>query len=224
MTAPRAARRGGVVNVPVVTDDIAQRGNAFMRWMMIGLMRLTGWKFTGEGFPAARKFVLIVAPHTSNWDFPVGIMAMYALGIRGTFLGKDTLFRFPLGILMRFLGGFPVDRSARSDVVTQTCELVARLDKVIIVLSPEGTRKYTPRWRSGFYWIARQAGIPILPVAFDFSRRAIHVFPLFHPTGEQERDIAALRGLYRAEMALRPAQFAAAGPGAPGPAAPSDDG
>lgn len=208
MPVPQAARRGGVVNVPVVSSNIARRGNVFLRWIMIGLMRLTGWRFTGADFPDIRKFVLIVAPHTSNWDFPLGMMAMYALGIRGTFLGKDTLFKFPLGLLMRFLGGFPVDRSARSDVVTQTVELVERSERVIIVLSPEGTRKLTPRWRSGFYWIALKSGIPILPIAFDFSRKAIHVLPLFEPTGDQERDIDALRALFRPEMAFDPAKYA----------------
>lgn len=208
MPSPTVARRGGKVNVPVMTENIPQRGNWFMRWLMITLMRLSGWRFTGEGFPAHRKFVLIVAPHTSNWDFIVGIRAMYALGLRGTFLGKDTLFRWPLGILMRFLGGFPVDRSRKSDVVTQTVELVAAMDKVVIVLSPEGTRKRIDRWRSGFYWIARQAGIPILPVAFDFAAKAIHVYPVFEPTGDQERDIAYLRSLFRAEMAYDPAKYA----------------
>jgi len=208
MPVPQATRRGGVVNVPVISTNIARRGNAFMRWMMIGLMRLTGWRFTGADFPDISKFVLIVAPHTSNWDFPVGIMAMYALGIRGTFLGKDTLFKFPLGVLMRFLGGFPVDRSARSDVVTQTVELVERSERIIVVLSPEGTRKLTPRWRSGFYWIAQKSGIPILPIAFDFSRRAIHVHPVFEPTGDQEADIAELRKLFRPEMAFYPEKYA----------------
>lgn len=196
------------MNVPVISPNIASRGGVFMRWIMIGLMRLTGWRFTGADFPDIRKFVLIVAPHTSNWDFPVGIMAMYALGIRGTFLGKDTLFKFPLGVLMRFLGGFPVDRSARSDVVTQTVELVERSERIIVVLSPEGTRKLTPRWRSGFYWIAQKSGIPILPIAFDFSRRAIHVHPVFAPTGDQEADITALRKLFGPEMAFYPEKYA----------------
>ena len=208
MPAPQTARRGGIVNVPVVSANIARRGNAFIRGVMIALMRLSGWRFTGADFPDRRKFVLIVAPHTSNWDFPVGIMAMYALGIRGTFLGKDTLFKFPLGILMRFLGGFPVDRTSRSDVVTQTAELVERTDRIIIVLSPEGTRKRTPRWRSGFYWIAQRTGMPILPIAFDFSQRAIHVFPLFEPTGDPDADVTALRRLFRSEMAFYPAKYA----------------
>jgi len=208
MPSPQVRRRGGVVNVPVMRDEIPQRGNFLLRWIMIGSMRLFGWRFTGDGFPPLKKFVLIVAPHTSNWDFIVGIRAMYALGLRGTFLGKDTLFKFPLGIVMRFLGGFPVDRSTSSDVVTQTVDLVARMDKVVIVLSPEGTRKRIDRWRSGFYWIARKADLPILPVAFDYATRSIHVHPLFHPTGDQDADIAALRALFRAEQAFDPAKYA----------------
>lgn len=207
MPSTQAARRGGFVNAPIPTDNVAQRGNFLMRWIMTGLMRLSGWRFTGAGFPDVRKFVLIVAPHTSNWDFIVGIRAMYALGIRGTYLGKDTLFRFPLGIIMRWLGGFPVDRSTKSDVVTQTVELVERMDKVIIVLAPEGTRKRTPRWRSGFYWIAQKSGMPILPVAFDFGKREIFVNPLFYPTGDQDKDISYLRSLYKSSMAYDPEKY-----------------
>lgn len=196
------------MNVPAVSSNVTRRGNVVTRWSMIGLMRLTGWRFSGTDFPDCRKFVLIVAPHTSNWDFPVGIMAMYALGIRGTFLGKDTLFKFPLGVMMRFLGGFPVDRSSRSDVVTQTTELVQRSERIIIVLSPEGTRKLTPRWRSGFYWIAQKTGLPILPIAFDFPKREIRLHPLFQPTGDQDADVLALRRLFTAEMAFSPEKYA----------------
>jgi 1-acyl-sn-glycerol-3-phosphate acyltransferase len=208
MSLPGAPRRGGVVNVPTLTSNVASRGNALTRVLATLAMRLTGWKFTGAGFPDRRRFVLIVAPHTSNWDFPVGVMAMYAIGLRGTFLGKDTLFKFPLGILMRFLGGFPVDRSSKHDVVTQTVELVQRLDRVIVVLSPEGTRKRTERWRTGFYWIAHNAGIPICPVAFDFGRKEIRLFPLFTTTGDAEKDVRALRANFRPEMAFDPAKYA----------------
>lgn len=200
-------RRGGAVNVPVITSNVASRGNA-ITWRAAALaMRVSGWRFSGEEFPDERKFVLIVAPHTSNWDFIVGVLAMYAIGLRATFLGKDTLFRFPLGILMRWLGGFPVDRTSKSDVVTQTVELVARLDRCIITLAPEGTRRRVERWRTGFYWIALKAGIPILPVSFDFSRKEVRLFPLFRPTGKAESDLAALRGHYRPEMAFNPANW-----------------
>jgi 1-acyl-sn-glycerol-3-phosphate acyltransferase len=202
-------RIGGSANVPVVSPNVATRGNAFTQQTCVALMRLTGWKFTGENFPDLKKFVLIVAPHTSNWDFPLGIMAKFSVGLRGTFLGKDTLFRFPLGILMRWLGGFPVDRSSKSDVVTQTVALVERSERVIIALSPEGTRKATPRWRSGFWWIAHKAQIPIVPVALDFRNRAVHVFAPFTTTGDADADIVALRKLYRPDMAFDPAKYIA---------------
>ena len=200
-------RRGGVVNVPIITANVASRGNAFTRSAATFALRVTGWRFTGEDFPDRRKIVLIVAPHTSNWDFFVGIAAMYSIGLRGTFLGKDSLFRFPLGLLMRFLGGFPVDRKSKSDVVTQTVELVERTERVIIALSPEGTRKRVERWRTGFYWIAQKAGMPILPVTFDFSRREVRLFPLFMPTGDAEADLLQLRAHFSPEMAHDPSKY-----------------
>ena len=167
---------------------------------------LAGWRIEGN-LPNLRKFVLVVAPHTSNWDFPIGIMAMYALGIRGTFLGKHTLFRFPMGVLMRFLGGVPVDRAAAGDIVGETVRHVQAHPGALIVLSPEGTRSLTPRWKSGFYRIAERAGIPILPIGFDFPRKTIVFHPLFTPTGDLERDVASLRTRYRPEMAKYPANY-----------------
>lgn len=208
MPAPSPARRGGAVQVPILSANVPQRGNALTRMLATGLMRLIGWRFAGEHFPDVRKCVLIVAPHTSNWDFIVGVAAMYALGLRGTFLAKDSIFWFPLGIVMRFLGGFPVDRTARSDVVTQTVDLIERTDRITVVLAPEGTRKLVTRWRSGFYWIAQKGGIPIFPVTFDFTRKEVRFFPLFHPTGDQDGDIERLRALFDPSMARFPAKFA----------------
>jgi len=208
MALPSATRQGGSLQVPSLSPNVPQRGNFLTKQGARLLMRLSGWKFAGEPFPDVAKCVLIVAPHTSNWDFPVGVMAMYSLGLRGTYLAKDSLFRGPLAPLMRFLGGFPVDRSAKSDVVTQTAQLIARSERITVVLAPEGTRKLTRRWRSGFYWIAQQAGIPILPVTFDFGTKRIRLFPLFHPTGDQDGDIAKIRALYHPSMARFPEQFA----------------
>lgn len=204
---PATGRRGGVVNAPVLPETMASRGNAVSRTLAITAMRLSGWKFTGENFPAVSKLVVIVAPHTSNWDFMVGVMAKFAIGLRGTFLGKDTLFRFPLGIVMRWLGGFPVNRHNKQDVVTQTVALVEQMEKVTIALAPEGTRRATPRWRSGFWWIADKAQIPIVPVAFDFATRSIVVHPPFYTTGDSDRDIAALRALYTPQMAFDPRKY-----------------
>jgi 1-acyl-sn-glycerol-3-phosphate acyltransferase len=207
MPATGVARRGGRVNVPVISPELARRGNWFMRTAAIGFMRATGWKFSGEAFPALRKFVLIVGPHTSNWDFLVGLQAMYALGIRGTFLAKDSLFRFPMGPLMRWLGGVPVDRSStKGDAVTQTAEVIAKSERIIATIAPEGTRKAS-RWKTGFYWIAHKAGVPIVPVAFDYSVREVRVFPPFMPTGDIERDLPRIMSHYGPQMALFPEQY-----------------
>lgn len=207
MNQSTASRRGGKANVPVPPPTMPTVGNFFTRWLGAALMRLTGWKFSGPGFPMVPRFVLIVAPHTSNWDFLVGVMAKAAIGLKGTFLAKDTLFRFPLGIWMRFLGGVPVDRSSQSDVVTQTAELIEKRDRIIVVLTPEGTRKRTESWRSGFYWIALKANVPIVPVAFDYSQREVRLFPPYFPTGDAEGDIRAIRDMYRPGMARYPEQF-----------------
>ena len=200
-------RRGGYLNVPVIGPNVAARGNALTRQIAMMFMRLTGWRFTGAAIPDERKMVIIVAPHTSNWDFPTGIMAMYALGIRGTFLGKDTLFKFPMGILMRWLGGFPVDRTSKQNVVSQTASLVEHMDKVLIVLSPEGTRSRVDNWRTGFWWIAHQTKSTIIPVAFDFRAKAFHFAPPFHTTGDVEADVQALRAYFRSDMAYSPMKY-----------------
>lgn len=170
------------------------------------MMLLTGWRFEGE-LPNLRKFVLIVAPHTSNWDFPVGVMAMFALGLRGTFLGKDTLFKPPFGFIFRWLGGIPVDRKSSNNVVDQTIEYFRTRDKIILALSPEGTRKKTERWRTGFYWVAVGAGVPIVPVAFDFPRKRYVLHPPQPMSGDPAVDIPHLHTFFSASQACRPDQY-----------------
>ena len=207
---PATPAHGGRVNVPAIGAQVPRRGNTFTTWLATTGMRLIGWRFEGP-FPDVPKCVLIVAPHTSNWDFPIGVMAMYALGIRGTFLGKHTLFRFPLGVLMRFLGGVPVDRAAAGDVVGETVKHVQAHPGALIVLSPEGTRSLTTRWKSGFYRIAERGQLPILPIGFDYARKTIVFHPLFTVTGDLDRDVAALQALYRPSMAKFPAQYLGGG-------------
>jgi 1-acyl-sn-glycerol-3-phosphate acyltransferase len=169
-------------------------------------MRLGGWRFEGE-LPDVRRLVLIVAPHTSNWDFLVGLQAKLALRLGCTFIGKHTLFRFPLGVLMRWLGGIPVNRAAAGGFVDEVVRALRAADRMTVVLAPEGTRSRVAQWKSGFYRIACDAGVPILPVGFDYSRRVVFFAPLFHPTGDYEKDLTKLRGHYRAEMARRPENY-----------------
>lgn len=192
--------------IPPVGDQVPRRGNILTNLLARVMLLLTGWRFEGA-LPNLPKFVLIVAPHTSNWDFPTGLMAMFGLGIRGTFLGKDTLFRRPFGFFFRWLGGIPVDRSSQNNVVEQTIGYFRTRDRIILALSPEGTRKKIPKWRTGFYWVAVGAGVPIVPVAFDFPRKRFILHPPQMMSGNAEADLEHLHTFFSAAQAYHPGQY-----------------
>lgn len=192
--------------IPTLGVNVPQRGNAFSR--AIGRLGLVVMRFHLEGsVPDVPRVVLIVAPHTSNWDFLVGLFAKLALNLRARFIAKHTLFRGPFGSFLRWLGGIPVDRKAAGGVVENAIETLRGAEKLYLVLTPEGTRKKVPAWRSGFYRIALGAGVPILPVAFDYQKRAIRFEPLFEPTGDYDADLPALRSGFDAAMAYRPENY-----------------
>jgi len=173
---------------------------ALARWTL----RLWRWRSDGS-LPDVGRAVLIIAPHTSNWDFVVGALAMLALGVRVTFLGKHTVFRWPLKSLMRWLGGIPVDRRVPRGVVGQVVERFRAADSLLLALAPEGTRGRVQRWRSGFWHIARGAGVPIAPVALDWGTRTLRFFPLFETTGDLAQDLAALQHQFAGIRGRRPA-------------------
>ncbi len=154
--------------------------------------------------PPSRKYVLIGAPHTSNWDFVVGLLALWALGIRARWLGKKELFKPPLGLLMRLLGGIPVDRSRRSNLVDQVAEILAREEEIAILITPEGTRGKAPYWRTGFYHMALKAGVPIALGYADFRRKEVGIGAYLWPTGDLRRDFEAIRAFYQDKTGLRP--------------------
>lgn len=193
--------------VPEPGPNVQRAHGRFASWLGRALMSLSGWRFEGK-VPDVRKMVLIVAPHTSNWDFPVGLQAKLALRLGGTFIGKHTLFRWPLGIFMRWLGGIPVNRSAAAGFASEVARVLRDAEQMTVVLAPEGTRKRIPQWKSGFYRIAVEAGVPILPVGFDYPRKVVFFAPLFHPSGDYEKDLPQLRALYRAEMGKTPSNYA----------------
>ncbi len=192
--------------VPVLGPNVPQRGNAFSRGVGRLGMTLMGFRFEGS-IPDVPRLVMIVAPHTSNWDFLVGLFAKLALGLRGRFIGKHTLFRGPFGWFLRWLGGIPVDRRAPGGIVESATLAMRAAERLYLVIAPEGTRKKAPTWKSGFYRIAQGAGVPILPVAFDYGRREIAFAPLFQPTGDYEADLPILRAAFHASMAYRPENY-----------------
>ena len=180
-----------------------RRGNAFSRALGLACLALGGWRIEGE-FPDRAKVVAIVAPHTSNWDFIIGISAVYALGLRVQFLGKHTLFRPPLGWLMRWFGGIPVNRQAPQGFVPQAVKAIAEADAIFLAITPAGTRSASRPWKSGFYHIAHAARVPILPIAFDGAHRTIRLLAPTETSGDHARDIPQLRALYDGIRGVRP--------------------
>lgn len=193
-------------HVPTLGPRVSRAHGRFACALGRFMMGISGWRFEGT-FPDIPKLVLIVAPHTSNWDFLTGLWAKLALRLGGRFVGKHTLFHGPQGVFMRWLGGLPVDRSAATGFVGETARLVRESDELILVIAPEGTRRLADKWKSGFYRIAVEAGVPILPTVFDYSRRVIGFAPLFEPTGDYEQDLTVLRSHYKREMALIPQNY-----------------
>lgn len=161
-----------------------------------GLLALFGWRFEMIT-PPARKYVLIGAPHTSNWDFVLMLMMMLAGNLRLNWLGKDSLFRGPLGVLMRALGGIPVNRRERTRLVEQIAARFAASEALIVALAPEGTRSKSPYWKSGFYYMALTANVPVVMGYLDYARRRIGIGPSFMPGGDIESDFEMIRNFYQ---------------------------
>ncbi len=168
--------------------------------------RMAGWRTIGQ-LPDLPKFVLIGAPHTSNWDFVMFLWGLAALRFSPRWLAKHTLFAWPIGLLWRALGGIPVDRSARLNVVEQAIEWFRKSDRLILVVSPEGTRRKSNGWKSGFYYIARGAGVPVVGAALDFSRRTLTISAPVILSGDTEADLAVFRGFFATAQGLRPSQM-----------------
>lgn len=163
------------------------------------------WKVSGE-VPALEKYVIIIAPHTSNWDFVIAAAAKFKLRIKARFLAKAELFHPLYGWFFRILGGYPVDRSQHTNLVDSVIDLFNSQEEFSIGLSPEGTRRYTPKWKTGFYHIADQAGCPIIMVGLDYSTRSLHISKPFHPTGDISADFPKLHAFFLNFKARYPAQ------------------
>ena len=167
-----------------------------VRRLLIALYRLRGWHIDGRP-PPHKKFVLVGAPHTSNWDFAVFLGATEELGIRPSYLGKHSLFRWPLRRFMLDMGGIPVDRSRSANYVEQVVAEFAVRDELALVIAPEGTRHSDGRWKSGFYHIAMGAGVPIVPAWLDRRRRRAAIGPAIWPSGDYRADLHRIADFYR---------------------------
>lgn len=175
----------------------------FTRALGRNVLKVSGWTIEGS-LPDRSSYIICVAPHTSNWDFVIGYAAKMALGLDAHWLGKHTLFRGPMGPLLRAMGGIPIDRSAAHGVVAQVVEWFRRKPNLVLGVTPEGTRRKVDRWKTGFYHIARDAKVAIWPVAFDWGSRTVRLGPVFEVTGDEQADLTALQEFFRPARGRHP--------------------
>ena len=181
----RGSKQAAGYHVAPIGDRLPRQGNRLTRAIGRTLLRWTGWRFEGA-VPNRDKLLAIGAPHTTAWDFALAMMAILALGVRVSWLGADWVFRFPF---MRAIGGIPVDRSVRQGMVPQAIRRFAERPKLILALTPEGSRKKVVPWKTGFYHIAAGAGVPVLMVSIDLENKLLRFGPSFEPSGDYEADM-----------------------------------
>ena len=167
------------------------------------LLHLFGWKVRYKPLPGPHG-VAIVYPHTSNWDFPVGLLGKWALGLPFRWLGKESLFRGPAGRLMRARGGVPVERNASTGATQRLADTMRKSSWFWLALAPEGTRGYQPFLRSGFYHLAVTANVPLLLVYFDYPKKELGVLDTIRLTGDQSIDMPAIEAAYRGHLGKHP--------------------
>lgn len=188
-------------------DKVPRRGNRLTRAVGRSALAAMGWRFEVH-LPDLSKFVIIVAPHTSAWDFVVGVLASLALDLRASWLGKHALFRWPFRGVLRWLGGIPIDRRASHGVVETMVELFGSRRELILGIAPEGTRRKVDAWKTGFYHIARGANVPIVPCYIDYRRKVIGTGAVLHPSGDLPGDLRTIRSLYEGVTGKNPSRLA----------------
>lgn len=166
------------------------------------LLKIMGWRVVGA-LPREPKYVLIGAPHTSNWDFPLMLLAVLKIGMDVHWLGKSSLFPPVVGSVMRWLGGVAVDRSKNNNLVAQLVDVFNERDELVVLIPPEGTRAKVERWKSGFYYVAAGANVPILLGFIDASRKELGFGPLFYPSQNYVDDLLKIQEFYRDKTGIR---------------------
>lgn len=167
------------------------------RLLSLLVFKIIGWKVKGTISPSLKKYVMIVAPHTSNWDFMIGLFARSILRLETKYLAKKELFRPPYGWLFYALGGYPVDRSKHNNLTDAVVSIFNEKKSFSICITPEGTRKYSEKLKTGFHSIAQKAGVPIVMVAFDYATKTVYCEPPFFPSASVETDIETVKAYYR---------------------------
>jgi 1-acyl-sn-glycerol-3-phosphate acyltransferase len=171
--------------------------NTVLRAVSLVFLKLAGWRVMGNLPPGAEKSVLIAAPHTSNWDLPYTLMVAFALRLTPYWMGKEQIFRPPFRGLMMWLGGLPVNRSQANNLVAASAAAISQAKGPLqLIVPPEGTRGKTRYWKTGFYYIAQGAQVPIVLAYLDYEKKIGGLGPVFLPTGDLEADMLAIKAFY----------------------------
>ncbi len=182
-----------------------------LRWGSKLYLRLTGWRILGDFAQANQKCVVIAAPHTSNWDLPLTLMAAFEWQMHAYWLGKQSIFKFPFGPVMRWLGGIAVDRSKSNNLVSASAQAIVDADgPVHLLVPPEGTRGKSRVWKTGFYYIALEAQVPIVMAYMDYAKKEVGISELFVPSGDVDADMVRIKAFYAGVKGKNPDQFEAA--------------
>ena len=175
--------------------------------LALRLLNLAGWNVRFKPLPGPHG-IAVVYPHTSNWDFPIGLLGKWAVGLKFRWVAKDSLFRGPMGAIMRYWGGIAVDRRASMGATRQLADTMLQSDWCWIGITPEGTRSYRPHWKSGFYHLATMAKVPLLLVYIDYGAKVLSVVDTLTLSGDTGQDMAAIAAVYEGRQGLYPDQAA----------------
>ena len=189
--------------IPELGEQLPVRGNRLSKWLGRMLMHICRWHVEGE-ICQSPKFVVVMAPHTSWWDFTTNFGVLLALGLDASWFIATKYAKGGIGKLLGFVGAVPVERSERSDMVTQMANLFRSREKFILAIFPEGTRKPVSKWKSGFWHIAKQARVPVQLVTVDYAKRATIFGPVLETSDDMDKDILIMREYFKKVIAKRP--------------------
>jgi 1-acyl-sn-glycerol-3-phosphate acyltransferase len=178
-----------------------------MKWLGDLILKVSGWHAVQTESIGIKKGVLIGAPHTSNWDLVYTLAALHSMQIDVVFLAKKELFKPPLSWLLRFFGGVPVDRSKHTKLTEAMAAKIKERDEMIVLIPPEGSRGAVSDWKSGFYWTAHLAGVPILLGYLDYAKKEAGIGPAFYTTGDYPADLEKIKDFYRGVIPKFPEKF-----------------
>ncbi|GAA5136949.1 1-acyl-sn-glycerol-3-phosphate acyltransferase [Thalassotalea piscium] len=187
----------------VLPANVPKREGQFLARLSAKILQWCGWRIEGQ-LPDCKQFIIAVAPHTSNWDFFLGILVMFRLQLKVKFLGKHSIFVWPVKGLLQRIGGIPVEREHRHGVVGQMVEYFERGHPLVLALAPEGTRSKVNHWKTGFLHIANQANVPVVPIAFDFRKKAVIIMPSVEVNEDIEQARIAFQQLFTDVCAKNP--------------------